>query len=352
MKRYCCSLLTALFLLSAALLAHAQSGETATLRGNITDLQGQPVPGVTIQLVGKSMGQRYSTKSDKKGDYQIVGIAGDTYAFTALKDGRKVYEEDPLPISLGATTLGRNVQGEHILNVVLGKSAMAATVPLTAPQKQALEELQGLAASAPKKDSKLTKKITEQLQAAQAADRTGDWDKVIATLTEVTKLDPISDLAWQGIGLGYIKTGKFDLAVPAYEKAVALKPGFAGYHANLALCYVQTKHPDEAIAELHSAAQLDPSKAARFYYSIGALESDRNHPKLAVEAFDKAIAADPSMADAYYFKGVNLIAQAKTEGGKLVAPAGTAEALKKYLELDPNGKHAASAKAQLGRVGG
>jgi hypothetical protein len=36
---------------------------------------------------------------------------------------------------------------------------------------------------------------------------------------------------------------------------------------------------------------------------------------------------------------------------KVIAPAGTAEALQKYLELQPNGVHAAEAKNMLALVG-
>ncbi len=71
-----------------------------------------------------------------------------------------------------------------------------------------------------------------------------------------------------------------------------------------------------------------------------------------MDAFDKAIAADPKNADAYYLKGSNLIGLAKTDSSnKVIAPPGTAEAFQKYLELQPNGPHAADAKSMLALVG-
>ena len=65
---------------------------------------------------------------------------------------------------------------------------------------------------------------------------------------------------------------------------------------------------------------------------------------------DKAIAADPKMADAYYVKALALFGQSKPEDNRLVVPAGTAEALKKYLELDPAGNHAQNAREMLKKI--
>jgi hypothetical protein len=72
----------------------------------------------------------------------------------------------------------------------------------------------------------------------------------------------------------------------------------------------------------------------------------------AIVAFDKVIAADPTKAAAYYWKGVNLIGK-ETIGkdGKVVAAEGTAEAFRKYLELEPTGPFAQPAKDMLASIG-
>jgi hypothetical protein len=48
---------------------------------------------------------------------------------------------------------------------------------------------------------------------------------------------------------------------------------------------------------------------------------------------------------------VNLIGKATLKGDKMVAPEGTAEAFKKYLELQPEGKLAQPAKDMLASIG-
>ena len=72
----------------------------------------------------------------------------------------------------------------------------------------------------------------------------------------------------------------------------------------------------------------------------------------AVEAYEKAIAADPNKAESYYQKGVNLINKATTDKtGKVIPAPGTAEALNKYLELQPTGQFADGAKGMLQYIG-
>ena len=56
-------------------------------------------------------------------------------------------------------------------------------------------------------------------------------------------------------------------------------------------------------------------------------------------------------AEAYYQKGVNLLGKATLQGGKTIAPPGTAEAFQKYLEIAPTGPNAQSAKDLLTSIG-
>jgi tetratricopeptide (TPR) repeat protein len=63
---------------------------------------------------------------------------------------------------------------------------------------------------------------------------------------------------------------------------------------------------------------------------------------------DAAIASNPSMADAYFVKGSILFGNGTVDGGgKYHVPPDTVSALNKYLELAPNGPHAADVHAML-----
>lgn len=73
----------------------------------------------------------------------------------------------------------------------------------------------------------------------------------------------------------------------------------------------------------------------------------------ALSACDRVIALEPKLADAYFIKGSVLVASSTVDAnGKVHAPAGTVEALKKYLELAPNGPHRADVLQMLDYIQG
>ena len=109
---------------------------------------------------------------------------------------------------------------------------------------------------------------------------------------------------------------------------------------------------EDAAAEYTTAAQLDPPNAGMYYFNLGAVLTNSGKVDEANAAFDKAIAADPARSEAYYWKGVNLLGKASLDkAGKMAAPPGTADAFKKYLELEPSGRYASAAKEMLATIG-
>jgi tetratricopeptide (TPR) repeat protein len=129
----------------------------------------------------------------------------------------------------------------------------------------------------------------------------------------------IEGMSYSSLGEVYIKTTRVPEAKDAYDKAVKANPAQAPLYLR-----------NEAIFFLQAGDAVDQ-----------------------VEAADKAIAVDPARAALYFFKGQGLAAQAtvdpKTQ--KLVLPTGCAEALQKYLDLEPNGQYSADAKGLLTAAG-
>ncbi len=84
------------------------------------------------------------------------------------------------------------------------------------------------------------------------------------------------------------------------------------------------------------------------YFNSCVLSYNAGKMDEAIAACDKAIALDPGKADAYFVKGSALYGNGKVgSDGKYEVPPGTVEALNKYLELAPNGGHAADVHAML-----
>jgi tetratricopeptide (TPR) repeat protein len=218
--------------------------------------------------------------------------------------------------------------------------------------------------------------LNEKLNAAKAASDAGDFETAIATLNEANQIDNTRDLIWFKLGDAYRmsapkqtdpeeKKKRYEMAATNYQKAIELRGAsettpkdpdnnakMAAYYNNLAEAYSKSNKIDDSVANYDKAAQLDPTHAATYFFNEGAVLTNAGKGDGAIVAFDKVIAADPTKAAAYYWKGVNLIAK-ETVGkdGKVVAPAGTAEAFQKYLELDANGPYAEGAKGMLASIG-
>ena len=159
------------------------------------------------------------------------------------------------------------------------------------------------------------------------------------------------------MSLGDSKTGAeqqaaFDKGIAAYAKAVEIKADDPNYHNNYALALAKGKKMDQAQAELTKAAQLDPPQAGKYYYNLGAVYVNTQQNDAAEAAFKKATEVDPNYADAYYQEGLVLMDRVTLDkDGKMQAPAGTVEALQKYLALKPDGANAEAAKAILEQLG-
>jgi tetratricopeptide (TPR) repeat protein len=236
------------------------------------------------------------------------------------------------------------------------------------------------AAEATAREGNTIKALNDKLAAARAAMQPGtaDYDQAIVLMTEATQLDPSRDLIWATLGDAYRysapkqtdpaeKTKRYQEALESYQKALETKKAaidkgekdpdatkkLAGYYNNLADAQSKAGKLDDAVNSYAQAAQLDPAGAAGYFYNTGAVLTNAGRMDDAIAAFDKCIAADPNKAEAYYQKGVNLIGKATTDPktGKVIPVPGTAEALNKYLELQPNGQFADGAKQMLQYIG-
>jgi tetratricopeptide (TPR) repeat protein len=115
--------------------------------------------------------------------------------------------------------------------------------------------------------------------------------------------------------------------------------------------YLKLNKSAEAIAAYTKAADLDPNSAVA-YFNLCATQYNIGNMDGASVICDKAIQADPNRADAYFIKGAAMYGNGKMDANnKYVVPSGTSDALQKYLELAPDGSHAADVKAMLQALG-
>lgn len=341
---------------------------SGTVKGTCKDPQGNPIVDGVVVFANQDNGQKYTLKTNKKGEYFSLGVAPGNYIVTLYKNAddakanKELFHFNKFQVNLD----------ENNLDFDLKKQAeeTAKGQGLTPEQIKQMQE----AKAKVEKETNTVKALNEKLQAANISIQAGDFDTAIASLNEANQTDPSRDLIWFKLGDAYRlsapkqtdpaeKQKRLDGAVEAYQKAIQLKQGadpqkdpnatktLAAYYNNLAEAYAKANKTDEAIKTYALAAQADPSNAAQYYFNTGAVCTNTGKVDDAIAAFDKVIATDPNRADAYYWKGVNLIGKATLQGEKMVAPPGTAEAFQKYLELQPAGTYADAAKQMMASIG-
>jgi tetratricopeptide (TPR) repeat protein len=190
-----------------------------------------------------------------------------------------------------------------------------------------------------------------------------DYQAAIDNFKKASDLDPKQEAVWAGLGdayyqLGQVQTGddktkSFDAALDAYQKVLAINPNEAAIYNQIGNIYGAEKKIPEATEALTKAAQLDPAMASKAYFNMGANLVNTGQPDKAADFFKKAADADPNYAEAWYQYGSLLMMKGAVDPktGQQTYPPDTATALKKYLELQPNGKHAQEATAMLQAMG-
>ena len=302
-----------------------------SIRGTVKGQDGKPLAGATIQMYEPTNGRKYSTTTNGKGEYSLGTVYAGTYKMTLVVKGNPIDEKNNVGLGAGQTQV-----------VDWDESGRSSAI---SPEQQAKID-------AANKENEKIKGLNETLKQAKELEGQGNYDQAVTILQQATQVDPNQDLVWAYLGDAQRGAKKYNDAVESYQKALAIKPTSGAYMAQLADAYAKTGQTDKAVAQYAAAAQADPEHAAAYYYNEGAVLTNTGKVDEALAAFDKSIQLDPTRADAYYWKGVDLIGKATTgKDGKMQAPAGTAEAFNKYLELQPNGKYADASKQMLSSIG-
>jgi len=341
---------------------------SGTVKGVCKDAQGNLVADAVVVYANLDNGQKYTLKTNKKGEYFSLGLTPGKYLVTLYQNADDMKANKEMDHVKGFQV---NLD-ENTLDLDMKKDAEegAKAKGISAEQLKQQQEQNAKA----EKEKTTVGKLNDKLNAAKTAADAGDFDTAIADVTDATQTDPTRDLLWFKLGDYYRlsapkqtdtaeKQKRLDSAVESYQKAVDLKKttpdkdpakqsqNLAAYYNNLADAYYKAKKIDDAVKTYELAAQTDPSQVAQSYFNIGAVLTNSGRPDEANAAFDKCLAADPNRSEAYYQKGLNLLGKATLQGDKTVAPPGTAEAFQKYLELSPTGPNAEAAKAMLTSLG-
>jgi len=273
------------------------------LKGIVVDEEGNPIPGVDIEIVSvEYTRRRHHIQSGEDGKFVQIGIYPGWYTIRLKKD-------EYMPISTER------------------KIGIAETVNLEITMHKVSQVRQQQLTDADKRFSKGIK-LFEQ----------GKYEEAVEAYQEAIKENPDEWSYYFNMGLVYKKMENREKALEAFQKAVELNP--ESYFAN--------KESGELLAksERWSEAKEYYSKAVSLnqddpdtYYNYGAVLSEIGSAEEALEAFLKTIELDKDYADAYYHAGTIYISQNKM--GEAI------QCMETFLELSPDHPKAETARQIL-----
>jgi tetratricopeptide (TPR) repeat protein len=351
-----------------AFLALSALAQITTIEGDVKGTDGQMVQNAEIQITRTDIKGSYKTKTNKKGHYIYMGLPIGNYNIAVFVDGKQMdavsgvhtSPGDPKPINfdLAQSQAATAQKQQQVAKAMESGNTKDLERGMSADQKAAMEKQMKERSEQMKKNKELNDAFNEGMNDMTAK----QYDQAVTAFNKAAELDPKQVAVWANLADAYGKLAEgktgpdFDTniqkSLDAYTKAIELKPDDPASHNNYGLALAKAKKFPEAQAELKKAADLDPPNGGKYYYNLGALLVNAGQNDAAGDAFKKAIELTPTYADAYYQYGVTLVAKAQIgSDGKVKPVDGTVEAFQKYLELQPSGPFAQSAKDMLATLG-
>lgn len=297
--------LSLVLILAAA--GNAFAGAEARMAGKVLDgVTKQPIPNAVVKfeaIEGKTVKNELKTKAD--GKFAVFVLDGSIrYKFTVTAPGYDPVEET-LKLALGGTTDKNWELYKTGTAVVEGKG----TVVKTDPSVIAYNEGASLA-------------------------NAKDYPAAIAKFEEAVALKPELTAAWMALAKTYLRQKEYDKAIVAAGKALEIDDSDNDMNSVMQQAYAAKG--DKANAEKF-ASKLPKNAGA--LYNDAAKRINAGDDASAEALLQQAVAADASFALAHYELGMVYVRTGKSAEAKA--------ALAKYLELDPSGPNAATAKEMM-----
>jgi tetratricopeptide (TPR) repeat protein len=312
----------------------------------------------------------YKFPIDANGDYKGEGIAPGNYVVLVFQDDKSLDFNDNVVFANGDA---------KVVNFDMTRPDYLAK--MSPEERKALEEYKKKNAEIVANNGKI-QNLNALLTQARADNKAGNYDASITAMQQATTTKPDEGILWITLGDAQLgsadaaakaaKTAgtaspdpavaqKYNDAITSYKKGIDLntaskKPSpeaaAAGYN-QLGQAYGKLGNAKDAADAYDNAAKAQPANASMYYFNEAATLYNAGKLPEAEAAADKAIAADPKKPEPYYIKGQALITQASVDPKtqKIVAPPGCVEAYQQYLELAPDGPHAADVKGILEGIG-
>jgi tetratricopeptide (TPR) repeat protein len=320
--------------------------QTAQITGKILDKDGKPLAEAQIVYTSLTTNKSFKVKTGKNGEFVELSVPYGNYQVEVLgSDGQSLFKQKVI--------VNLSPESRHLV-IDLSTQASSGKPAISKEQAEAIKE----------KNAQLLAE-NALITRYETARQDKNWQDAENILSQLIALNPDRWQYQKSLGDVQFNQGKYDEALATYEKTIpaaqsedaskgdpaATKIAIAQMLTLEGDSYLKLRKNEAALAAFSKAAEMSPNPGVA-YFNLCATQYNMGHTEDALAACDKAIAADPNKADAYFIKGSILLAESAPDAkGNVNAPAGTAEALKKYLELAPDGAHVQDVKQMLDFIG-
>ena len=281
----------------------------ARVIGKVTDsVTKAGIPDATISVV--STGARNfkaDFKTAKSGEYRFLLVDGTLpYRITWSAPGYQPYQED-MKLKIGDTT---------------GKDVALTPAAAVAPTQ-----------GAARTPAKVDPSVAAYNEGAQLFN-SGKIAEAAAKFEEAVAGKPDLIAGWEALAKVYLAQKNYAKAITSANKAVELAPDETEMYAILYQAYTASGDKAKA-AEAKAKMPADPTSL----FNDAAKLINSGKDAAAEPLLKQAISANDKFGQAYYELGMLYVRSGKTADAKVN--------LQKYLELEPSGKDAATAKEML-----
>jgi tetratricopeptide (TPR) repeat protein len=310
--------------LTGAVLAQESDDNSAVIQGRVLVASGRPADKNIKIALRNSMIALNTFYTDKHGEFRLQNITQGIYY---LRAGIDTEMYDPVEIRVEVP------RGSEVHVQITLKLKTAETSKDTSGSKVvSASEMGQKAPGAAKKEYDRGVKLGNQNNHAEAI---AHFHRALASFPDYV-------LAWNALGVQYLRLRNFDEAAKCFNSAIGKNPKYFDSQFNLGLVMIEQKNYVAAISEFNKAIDIDSSQPGAHLWLGFALLENGALPDAESELSKALIESNSTLVAAHFY-----LAQVNVRKDDL---PGAARELNTYLKESPNGEYSGDAREMLRKI--
>jgi tetratricopeptide (TPR) repeat protein len=304
----------------------AQDGDdnSAVIEGKILAPSGRPADRNVKMVLRNAQVALNTFYTDKHGEFRLTNMTQGVYY---LRAGADTDQFEPVEIRVEVP------RGSEVhVSITLRPKGLEIRTETSGPKIVSASEMSQKAPTPAKKEYEKALKSSNRGNSAEAIDH----------LHRALALYPDYFLAWNTLGVQYLRLKQMDEAAKCFNKAMEKNPKYFDSQFNLGLVLIEQKKYPEAIVELNRAIDIDSSRAGTHLWLGFAMLQTGDLPTAESELSKALIESNSSLVAAHFY-----LAQVDVRKGDL--NEATRE-LNAYLKEVPNGEYSEDARQMLQKI--